>query len=85
MLSQDFLEEMTFIYYISYYFPQNVYSMDDFEDVAQKKNQWQTLSEIEKDEFRQKILKWVNDYQQKFPGKIEIVEGNWKKINWKFN
>ena len=85
MLSQDFLEEMAFLYYISYDFPQLQYSSAEFENVAQKKNQWQTLSETKKDEFRQKALQWVNDYQLKFPGKIEVVEGNWKKINWKFN
>lgn len=78
----DFLEELTFLYYISYDFPQLQYNAEDFDKVEIRKKEWATLSVEEKLTYKEKTEAWIEEYKKTYPNKIEIVVDNWKKINW---
>lgn len=83
MVSEELVNELAIVYYISKDFPSNGnYTNQDFEVLHQKKQQWKVLPEEERNLIRSETMLWIEAYKEKFPEQFAIVENTWKKINW---
>jgi hypothetical protein len=82
MFEEDFLKEFEYIYYISYELDQLNFDDTSATILSKNKKDFKNLNNQEKIELRNKVLLWLTDYNEKFPGKIDIVKNNWLKVDW---